>query len=139
MTKKALLPAAALAALLTALACRQPLDIGSFSVAGQWKGTAKQPVSATDSAVYTFRMVLKQNKRAITGTAVVRAGTDSVTTSVDGVWDYPRVSLRMTAPDFAPLQYNSQFTPDANRDTLSGPLVGSGLTGATLKLVRQTQ
>jgi hypothetical protein len=137
--KKGLFPAAAVAALLAVFACRQPLDIGSFSVSGIWKGVAKRQVSPTDSAVYTFTMTLKQSKRAISGTAVVRAGTDSVTTSVDGIWDYPRVSLRLTAPDFAPLQFTSQFTPEANRDTLSGPLVGSGLTGATLKLVRQTQ
>jgi hypothetical protein len=136
MMKKALLPAAAMAVLLAALACREPLDIGAFSVAGRWKGTAKQRVG-TDSAVYTFVLDLDQSRRAVTGSATVAAGSDSVRTDVTGTWDYPRVALRLTAPDFADLQYSAQFTPDANPDTLSGPLTGSGFNGTTLKLVRQ--
>ncbi|HSU17856.1 hypothetical protein [Longimicrobium sp.] len=136
MKKKALLPAAALAVLLTTLACREPLDIGGFSVSGQWAGTAKQLVGA-DSVAYSVVMDLDQNRRAVTGTATVRAGTDSVRTDVTGTWDYPRVSLRLSAPEFADLQYNAQFTPQENPDTLAGPLIGSGFTNATLKLVRQ--
>ena len=139
MKKKALFSALAAAAVLLAAACREPLDIGSFSVTGTWRGTVKQPAGpGPDSALYVFTLELDQSERSVTGTAVVKAGTDSVITDVDGVWDYPRVSLRLTAPDFADLQYNSTFTPEANRDTLSGPLVGSGFTSATLKLVRQT-
>lgn len=136
MMKKALLPAAATALLLGAVACKEPLDVGSFSVDGEWRGRAVQPVG-TDSAVYTFRFDLDQNKRAVTGSAIVRAGTDSVETEVTGTWDYPRVTLRLTAPDFADLHYNAQFTPQANRDTLSGPLIGSGFNSTTLKIVRQ--
>ena len=139
MKKKALFSALAAASVLLAAACKEPLDVGSFSVTGIWRGTARQAVgSGTDSASYVFTLDLEQNERSVTGTAVVKAGTDSVTTDVDGVWDYPRVSLRLTAPEFADLQYNSTFTPQANRDTLSGPLVGSGFTNVTLKLVRQT-
>ena len=135
--KKTGMMIAALAA-LAAAACKDSLDIGSFSVTGTWSGTVKQPTgTGTDSATYIFTMDLKQSERSVPGTAVVRAGSDSVTTDVDGVWDYPRVSLRLTAPDFADLQYNSSFTPQANRDTLSGPLVGSGFTNVTLKMVRQ--
>src|SRR5690242_7628637 len=52
MMKKALLPAAATALLLGAVACKEPLDVGSFSVDGEWRGRAVQPVG-TDSAVYT--------------------------------------------------------------------------------------
>jgi hypothetical protein len=136
MMKKALLPAAATAMLLGTLACREPLDIGSFSVAGRWTGRTAQPVG-TDSAVYTFTFDLDQSQRAVTGSAVVRAGTDSVQTDVTGTWDYPRVTLRLTAPEFADLQYSAQFTPQENRDTLSGPLTGSGFNGTTLKIVRR--
>lgn len=138
MKKKALFSALATAVVLLAAACREPLDVGSFSVTGTWRGTAKQPTgTGTDSASYIFAMDLKQSERSITGTAVVKVGTDSVTTDVDGVWNYPQVSLRLTAPDFADLQYSASFTPQANRDTLSGQLVGSGFTNVTLKLVRQ--
>lgn len=133
---KALLSAAASLVLLGATACKEPLDVGSFSVDGEWTGRASQPVG-TDSAVYTFTFDLNQNKRSVTGSAVVRAGTDSVLTDVTGTWDYPRVTLRLTAPEFADLHYNAQFTPQANRDTLSGPLLGSGFNNTTLKIVRR--
>jgi hypothetical protein len=136
MMKKALLPAAVTALLLGAVACKEPLDVGAFSVDGVWTGRASQPVG-TDSAVYTFTFDLDQNKRAVIGSAVVHAGTDSVETEVTGTWDYPRVTLRLTAPEFADLQYDAQFTPQANPDTLSGPLVGSGFNSTTLKIVRQ--
>ncbi|HEX6748627.1 MAG TPA: hypothetical protein VF092_15120 [Longimicrobium sp.] len=139
MNRKALTTAFAAVAALLAMACKDALDIGSFSVTGTWAGTAKKQVSGTDSATYTFRMELEQDQRSIDGTAVVKAGTDSVIADVDGVWNYPRVSLQFKAPEFATLQFNSTFTPEANRDTLAGPLVGSGLDGVTLKLVRQTQ
>jgi len=136
MMKKALLPAAATMVLLGAMACKEPLDVGSFSVEGEWTGRASQPVG-TDSAVYTFTFDLDQKERAVTGSAVVRSGADSVLTEVTGTWDYPRVTLRLTAPDFADLHYNAQFTPQANRDTLSGPLLGSGFNNTTLKIVRR--
>ena len=140
MKRKAPFAALAAAAVLLTLGCRESLDIGSFSVTGIWTGTARQFVGPdTDSATYTFRFDLKQNQRAVTGTAVVKAGTDSVVADVDGVWNYPAVSMRLSAPDFADLQYSAQFTPEANRDTLSGPLVGSGFTNVTLKVVRQTE
>ena len=139
MNRKALTSALVAAAALLAMACKDALDIGSFSVTGTWAGTAKKQVSGTDSATYTFQMELKQDQRSIDGTAVVTVGTESVTTDVDGVWNYPQVSLQFKADEFATLQFNGTFTPEANRDTLAGPLVGSGLDGVTLKLVRQTQ
>lgn len=134
MTKKALLPALATAAVLLVLGCKQPLDLGAYSVAGTWIGTARLPVGPADTARYTFTFDLSQNQRAVKGTAVVKSGTDSVTTNVTGIWDYPRVTLRLTAPQYATLDYASQFV---TRDSLSGPLTGSGLTGVTLAIVRQ--
>jgi hypothetical protein len=140
MKNKALFSALTAAAVLLAAACKESLDIGSFSVTGTWKGTVKQATgTAGDSATYTFLMDLKQNQSAVTGSAVVKVGTDSVVTEVRGVWNYPSVAMQLTASGYADLQYNAQFTPQANRDTLSGPLVGSGFNSVTLKLVRQTQ
>jgi hypothetical protein len=134
MKTKALFPALATAAVLLVLGCKEPLDVGSYSVSGTWKGTARLPVGPGDTARYTFTFDLTQNQRAVKGTAVVKSGTDSVSTKVSGIWDYPKVTLRLTAPDYATLVYASQFV---TRDSLSGPLTGSGLGGVTLAIVRQ--
>ncbi|MBV9108231.1 MAG: hypothetical protein JO306_02365 [Gemmatimonadetes bacterium] len=134
MKTKALIPALATAAVFLVLGCKEPLDVGAYSVSGTWKGTAKLPVGPADTARYTFTFTLKQNQRAVKGTAVVKSGTDSVATKVSGIWDYPRVTLQLTAPQYATLNYAAQFV---TRDSLSGPLSGSGLNNVTLAIVRQ--
>jgi hypothetical protein len=127
---------AALAVALAAAACKEPLDIGSFSVTGAWRGTTYVHVG-TDSVAYTFALDLKQDAAKVTGTGVIRAATDSVRTSVNGSWDFPDVDLRLTAPDYAEITFNSTFARQVSRDSLVGPLVGSGFTGRSLTLVRQ--
>jgi hypothetical protein len=136
MMKKGIL-AAGLAALVAA-ACKDALDIGSFSVTGAWRGTTYVKVSATDSIAYTFRLDLEQDQENVRGSGVVSAATDSVHTDVDGTWEFPRVTLRLSAPDYADIQFNSQFARQVSRDSLVGPLVGSGFTETSLTLVRQT-
>jgi len=127
---------AALAA-LAAAACREPFDVGSFSVAGAWRGTTYVHVGATDSIAYTFRLNLKQDRSNVTGSGVISAAADSVKTSVDGSWDYPRVTLRLSSPQYAEIRFNSAFAREVSRDSLVGPLLGSGFTGTSLTLVRQ--
>jgi hypothetical protein len=136
MKKKGIIAALAGVA-LAAAACKGPLDIGSFSVTGAWRGTTYVRVG-TDSVAYTFALNLKQDRAKVTGTGVVRAATDSVRTSVDGSWSYPDVDLRLSAPDYGGITFNSQFVRQVSRDSLVGPLVGSGFTGTNLTLVRQT-
>lgn len=135
--KKAIL-AVALAA-LAAAACKGSLDIGSFSVTGAWRGTTYVKVSATDSIAYTFRLDLKQDQAKVTGSGVISAAADSVHTSVDGTWAYPNVTLQLSSPGYADIQFNSTFARQVSRDSLEGPLLGSGFTDTHLTLVRQTQ
>jgi len=127
---------AALAA-LAAAACKQPLDVGSFSVTGAWRGTTYLHVGATDSIPYTFRLDLKQDQSHVTGSGVIAAAADSVQTTVDGSWGYPRVTLRLSSPEYAEIRFNSTFVREVSRDSLFGPLIGSGFTGTSLTLVRQ--
>jgi hypothetical protein len=134
--KKGILAVAALVALA---ACKDALDIGSFSVTGAWRGTTYVKVGATDSIAYTFELDLKQDQENVSGDGVVSAGTDSVHTSVDGTWEFPNVTLQLSAPDYADIQFNSAFARQVSRDSLVGPLIGSGFTGTNLTLVRQTQ
>lgn len=126
------------AALVALAACDGPLDIGSFSVTGAWRGTTYVKVSATDSIAYTFRLDLEQDRENVSGSGVVSAATDSVRTDVDGTWEFPRVTLRLSAPEYADVQFNSTFARQVSRDTLVGPLVGSGFAETSLTLVRQT-
>ena len=126
----------AAAVTVVAVACSDPLDIGNFSVAGQWKGAAAQPVG-TDSARYTFVLDLEQNEADVTGSATIQSGAETVEADVVGVWDYPNVTMRLTAEGFAPLDYAAQYS-NARRDTLRGPLTGSGFADNTqLTIVRQ--
>ena len=125
----------AAAVTVVAVACSDPLDIGNFSVSGQWKGTAAQPVG-TDSARYTFVFNLEQNEANVTGSATIQSGAETVDADVQGEWDYPKVTLRLTAEGYAPLDYAAQF-PNARRDTLRGPLTGSGFATTQLTIVRQ--
>jgi hypothetical protein len=136
MKKKGFTAVLAATAILAA-ACKPPLDIGSFSVTGAWKGTTFVHVG-TDSVAYTFALDLHQSGANVSGSGVVRAAVDSVRTSVDGTWSYPSVLLRLSAPEYGDLQFNSQFARQVSRDSLVGPLLGSGFTGTSLTLVRQT-
>jgi hypothetical protein len=123
----------AAAALVMTVACKEPLDVGAFSVDGQWKGRLAIPVG-TDSARYTFVLDLDQSAEDVSGSATIQSGAETVDADVVGSWDYPTVRLRLTAPGFDVLDYTGTF---ATRDTLKGPLVGSGFTSATLSIVRQ--
>ncbi|HYH81034.1 MAG TPA: hypothetical protein VEX86_14630 [Longimicrobium sp.] len=125
----------AAAAVLVAVACRQPLDVGNFSVAGEWRGTAAQP-AGTDSARYTFVFDLEQDESAVSGTATIQSGTETVEADVVGNWAFPAVTMRLTAPGFAPLDYAASF-PNSRSDTLRGPITGSGFAATTLTIVRQ--
>ncbi|HVG44610.1 MAG TPA: hypothetical protein VM890_07765 [Longimicrobium sp.] len=136
MKKKGIIIAALFA--LAAAACKEPLDVGSFSVTGAWRGTAYVKVSATDSIAYTFRLDLEQDRADVGGSGVISTAADSVQTSVDGEWDYPNVTLRLSSPEYADIRFNSTFARELSRDSLVGPLIGSGFTGTNLTLVRQT-
>jgi len=130
---------AALAGLALALAaCKGGLDVGNFGVGGAWRGTTYVPVGAADSVAYTFRLDLKQDQENVTGSGVISAPADSVETSVRGTWAFPSVTLRLSSPDYADITFNGTFVRQVSRDSLSGPLVGSGFSGRTLTLVRQT-
>ena len=133
--KKGIIAALSLAVL--AAACKEPLDIGSFSVTGDWLGTAYVPLGV-DSVAYTFRLDLHQDGASVTGGGVISAAADSVEASVDGVWVYPNVTLRLTSPEYAEIRFNSTFARQVSRDSLVGPLIGSGFSGRQLTLVRQT-
>jgi hypothetical protein len=123
---------------LTAAACKEPLDVGSFSVTGAWRGTTYVKVGPTDSIAYTFRLDLQQDGKNVSGDGVISAAADSVETSVDGSWAYPRVTLRLSSPEYADITFSSQFAREVSRDSLVGPLVGSGFDETNLTLVRQT-
>ena len=128
-----------IAALAVALAaCKEPLDIGSFSVDGQWLGTTFVPTSPTDSVAYTFRLDLDQDQASVRGDGVISAAADSVEVSAVGTWAFPNVTLRLSAPEYSDLRFNGAFARQVSRDSLVGPLVGSGFTGRSLILVRQT-
>ena len=136
MKKQALAAVAALA--LALAACKDAFDVGSFDVTGAWRGVTYVPVGA-DSVAYTFRVDLEQDRESVTGSGVISAPADSVETSVRGTWAYPNVTLRLSAPDYADVQFNATFARQVSRDSLVGPLVGSGFTGRTLTLVRQSE
>ena len=136
MKKKGIIIAALCA--LAAAACKEPLDVGSFSVTGAWRGTTYVKVSATDSIAYTFRLDLEQDRADVGGSGVISTAADSVQTSVDGEWAYPNVTLRLSSPEYADIRFNSTFAREVSRDSLVGPLIGSGFTGTNLTLVRQT-
>lgn len=121
---------------LAAAACKEPLDVGTFSVTGAWRGTTYVHVG-TDSIAYTFDLDLEQDQEKVTGTGTIRAATDSVRTSVSGSWAFPDVDLRLSAPDYADIVFNSTFARQASRDSLVGPLIGSGFADTNLTLVRQ--
>ena len=126
----------AAAAVVAAVGCSEPLDVGNFSVEGQWKGYVAQPVG-TDSARYNFTFDLNQSESDVSGTATIQSGAQTVEADVDGTWAYPNVTLRLTADGYAPLDYAAQF-PNARRDTLRGPITGSGFAeNTTLTIVRQ--
>ncbi|HEY0038572.1 MAG TPA: hypothetical protein VGB66_17875 [Longimicrobium sp.] len=128
---------AGLAAVALAAACKEPLDVGSFSVDGAWRGTTYVKLSATDSIAYTFALDLDQDQSDVSGSGAISAGTSSVETSVDGTWAFPSVTLRLSSSEYADIQFNSTFARQVSRDSLVGPLIGSGFTGTTLTLVRQ--
>jgi hypothetical protein len=123
---------------LAAAACKDSLDIGSFSVTGAWRGTTYVHVGATDSIAYTFRLDLDQDQENVGGSGAISAGADSVQTSVDGTWDYPSVTLRLSSPAYADIRFDSKFAREVSRDSLVGALTGSGFDGRSLTLVRQT-
>lgn len=126
----------AAAAVVLAVGCSEPLDVGNFSVQGQWKGHVARPVG-TDSARYNFTFDLDQNESDVSGTATIQSGAQTVEADVNGKWAYPNVTLRLTADGYAPLDYAAQF-PNARRDTLRGPITGSGFAeNTTLTIVRQ--
>jgi hypothetical protein len=125
-------------AALAAAACKEPLDVGSFPVTGAWRGTAYLHVGATDSIAYTFRLDLNQDGKNVGGSGVISTAADSVETSVDGNWAYPSVTLRLSSPAYADIRFDSKFAREVSRDSLVGPLVGSGFDGTSLTLVRQT-
>ena len=120
----------------TLAACKGPLDIGSFSVTGQWRGTTFVPVG-TDSVAYTFALDLNQDQSSVTGSGVISTSLDSVETSIDGLWAYPRVTLRLSAPEYSDIRFDGAFARQVSRDSLVGPLTGSGFSGRQLTLVRQ--
>ena len=134
--KKATIAALAGAALALA-ACKGSLDIGSFGVSGTWRGVTWVPISSTDSVAYTFRLELKQDHASVTGSGVISAPADSVKTTVRGTWAYPNVTLRLSSPDYAGIEFNGAFARQVSRDSLVGPLTGSGFTNRRLTLVRQ--
>jgi len=121
---------------LAAAACEGPLDIGSFSVTGAWRGTTYVHVGA-DSIAYTFALDLEQDRAEVTGSGTISSGSQSVETSVDGTWAFPNVTLRLSSPEYADIRFNSAFARQVSRDSLVGPLIGSGFTDTSLTLVRQ--
>lgn len=134
MKKRVIFAAFAAAAVTTA--CREPLDIGSFSVSGRWLGTTVVH-SATDSAAFTLGLTLSQDQRSITGTGYVRSDADSIPVKVSGEWNYPAVTLRLSSPTYAGILFGGQFTPQGDRNTLAGPLQGSGFDVSTFTFQRQ--
>ena len=126
---------AALAA-LAAAACKGPLDVGSFPVTGAWRGTTYVHVGA-DSIAYTFALDLEQDQENVTGSGTISSGAQSVETDVDGTWAFPSVTLRLSSPEYADIRFNSTFARQVSRDSLVGPLIGSGFTDTNLTLVRQ--
>lgn len=133
--KKGIIAAFAVAVGLAA--CKEPLDIGSFSVDGQWRGTTFVPTSPTDSVAYTFRLDLDQDNSSVRGSGVISSAVDSVEVSAVGTWAFPNVTLQLSAPEYANLRFNAAFARQVSRDSLVGPLVGSGFDGRSLTLVRQ--
>ena len=121
---------------IAAAACKGPLDIGSFSVTGAWRGTTYVHVGA-DSIAYTFALDLEQDESNVSGSGVITSGTQSVETSVDGTWAFPNVTLRLSSPTYADIRFNSTFAREVSRDSLVGPLIGSGFDDTNLTLVRQ--
>ena len=127
-----------IAALAVALAaCKEPLDIGSFSVDGQWRGTTFVPISPTDSVAYTFRLDLDQDEASVRGSGVISTTLDSVEVAAAGTWACPSVTLRLSAPEYSDIRFNGAFARQVSRDSLVGPRIGSGFTGRSLTLVRQ--
>jgi|GEM_PF-1909046 len=131
---------AGMAAALAAAACGgEQLDIGNFAVDGQWAGTVRLPVTATedpaDSARYDFTLDLDQSERDISGDGEVSTAAESLDIDVRGRWEYPDVDLLFTAPEFASVAFDAAF---ATRDTLKGTITGSGFAAAPLVLIRQS-
>ena len=128
---------AAIAAAVGLAACKEPLDIGSFGVDGQWRGTTYVRTSPTDSVAYTFRLDLDQDESTVRGSGVISSTADSVEISAVGTWAFPNVTLQLSAPEYANLRFNGAFARQVSRDSIVGPLVGSGFDGRSLTLVRQ--
>lgn len=141
LIRKMILSSVAAAALIAgAVACdKGSLELGSYDTTGVWRGTAKVN-SGADTLRYDFTFDLDQSGRGIGGTAKVVAHNDtlpgdSVSTGVNGRWDYPAVTLDLSAPGYDVVRFSAQFV---TRDTLSGTLAGSGLSGKSLRIIRQT-
>lgn len=126
----------AIVAALAALACGDgPLDVGAFSVEGVWAGSAKFQVGAgPDSARYEFTLELDQSERDVSGSGEVVTDAETLEVEVDGRWEFPSVSLVLSAPEFAGVGFDATF---ATPDSLKGTLNGSGFNAVPLTIIRQ--
>ena len=107
--------------------------------AGAWvelTDGAYEQVSVAASSTRASARTFASGNVAATSYTRVRLVFREVDADVQGVWDYPNVTLRLTAEGYGPLDYAAQF-PNARRDTLRGPLTGSGFAETTLTIVRQ--
>ncbi len=140
--------ASIVALLLVLIACGEDFDAGEFDVSGEWAGRATV-VTGTDTASYDFALDLEQAEEDVSGSATVSAGGESVEMEVDGEWDFPTVSLTLSAPEYKELRFDGAFDvdtlvfpPDTARvvetmpDSIFGLLAGSGFLGATLRIGR---
>jgi hypothetical protein len=125
-------------AVLALLACGDgPLDVGAFSVEGSWTGNARFAVGAgptADTARYDFVLDLEQTEADISGSGQVVTDAETLEVEVDGVWEYPSVSLVLSAPEFIGVDFDATF---ATPDSLKGTLSGSGFNSVALTLIRQ--
>ena len=136
-------------ALITLLAAcgGEEFDAGRYDVTGRWTGT-----TLADTSRYEFDLDLTQNEEEISGTGTVRAGGQSVAVRVDGIFGFPNVDLRLSAPGFVPLTFDAAFRRDTiapavgstpavlreNRHVITGSLTTSALVGVPLVIVRDT-
>ena|SRR6202008_1846067 len=127
-------------AVLALLACGDgPLDVGAFSVEGSWAGNAKFAVGSgptADTARYFISLELEQNETDISGSGQVVTDAETLEVEVDGLWEYPSVSMVLDAPEFIGVSFDATF---ATPDSLKGTLNGSGFNSVALTLIRQPQ
>lgn len=119
-------PLAALCLAAALAACGgEVIDPGAFELDGRWEG-------ASDSLAVV--LTLSKSARDVDGEGTLTGPRETLEVDVSGRWQFPAVTLVLSAPGYADTRFEAQ---QANDSTLQGTLSGSGFAGRSLTLRRR--